>query len=118
MIRNQQRTTWLLLLAAMVAWLDIASAQFIPAPIMRGFGRAIRAAVPTTTTTEAKDDDNEVDERFTGGPTLKTDLEAKQLLKRAEQFAAEGRHDLAAVLWQKVLDDSGDGKINTSARSP
>lgn len=60
------------------------------------------------------------DERFANGASLRTDPELERLLKRAEQFAAEGRYDLATVLWQKVLEESGDvlrttnGQVYTS----
>ncbi len=42
------------------------------------------------------------------GASLKTDAELDRLLKRADEFAEEGRYDLAVVLWQKVLDGSAD----------
>jgi outer membrane protein assembly factor BamB len=48
------------------------------------------------------------EEQFPNGAALKTDPELERLLIRAEQFAADGRFDLASVLWQKVLDESGD----------
>lgn len=47
-------------------------------------------------------------EQFPNGAALKTDPELERLLIRAEQFAADGRFDLASVLWQKVLNESGD----------
>ncbi len=46
--------------------------------------------------------------KFADGAALKTDPELERLLKRADQFAADGRYDLASVLWQKVLDESSD----------
>lgn len=49
-------------------------------------------------------DDDEGD--FAGGASLKTDPELQQLLKKADEFASDGRHDLACVLWQRVLDES------------
>src|SRR4051812_25754312 len=48
------------------------------------------------------------EKEFPGGAALKTDPEQQRLLKRAEQCVADGRLDLAAVLWQKVLDEAGD----------
>src|SRR5687768_7935626 len=55
-----------------------------------------------------KDSDLEDDPRFANGAALKTDPELERLLKRAEQFVRDGRFDLATILWQKVLDESGD----------
>jgi outer membrane protein assembly factor BamB len=48
------------------------------------------------------------EEKFPGGAPLKTDPEQQRLLKRAEICVADGRFDLATVLWQKVLDEAGD----------
>lgn len=66
-------------------------------------------------------EDDEIKKKETGdGAALKTDPELERLLKRAEQFALDGRYDLATVLWQKVLEESGDilrtadGQIYTS----
>ncbi len=42
------------------------------------------------------------------GASLKTDAEANDLLARAEQFARQGRYDLASKLWQSVIDSSND----------
>ncbi|MEM7384095.1 MAG: PQQ-binding-like beta-propeller repeat protein [Verrucomicrobiota bacterium] len=39
---------------------------------------------------------------------LKTDSESEALLSRADQFMAQERYDLASVLWQTVIDKSGD----------
>lgn len=41
----------------------------------------------------------------------KIDPESQQLLKRADQFIADERYDLAAILWQKVLDEAGDNMV-------
>jgi len=63
------------------------------------------------------------EKEYPGGAALKTDPEQQRLLKRAEQCVADGRLDLAAVLWQKVLDEAGDtlmtrdGRTYTSPRS-
>jgi outer membrane protein assembly factor BamB len=48
------------------------------------------------------------EQRFPGGAPLKTDPEQQRLLQRADQCVMEGRLDLAAILWQKVLDEAGD----------
>ncbi|MCH2060431.1 MAG: PQQ-like beta-propeller repeat protein [Verrucomicrobiales bacterium] len=42
------------------------------------------------------------------GASLKTDAEANELLARAGHFASQGRYDLAAKLWQTVIDSSND----------
>ncbi len=58
---------------------------------------------------DAADADQEkLEQTFPGGASLKTDAEQARLLKRAEQCVEDGRLDLAAVLWQKVLDEAGD----------
>ena len=54
---------------------------------------------------------------FPGGAALKTDPEQQRLLKRAEQCVADGRLDLAAVLWQKVLDEAGDTLMTRDGRT-
>src|SRR4029453_8301877 len=53
---------------------------------------------------------------FPGGAALKTDPEQQRLLQRAEQCVADGRLDLAAVLWQKVLDEAGDTLMTRDGR--
>ena len=42
------------------------------------------------------------------GAALKTDSETDELLARADQFAKDGRYDLASTLWQTVIDSSND----------
>jgi len=49
-----------------------------------------------------------IEAEFPGGAGLKTDPELETYLKRAEQFVDEGRFDLATILWQRVLDESGE----------
>ncbi|HEY2411182.1 MAG TPA: PQQ-binding-like beta-propeller repeat protein [Pirellulaceae bacterium] len=48
------------------------------------------------------------DALFPGCAALKTDAEYERILKRADEYVADGRTDLAVVLWQKVLDEAGD----------
>jgi outer membrane protein assembly factor BamB len=48
------------------------------------------------------------DTLFPGGAALKTGNEYERMLARAEQYIAENRADLAATLWQKVLDEATD----------
>src|SRR5262245_41550282 len=55
-------------------------------------------------------------EPFPGGAALKTDLDQQRLLKQAEQCVADSRLDLAAVLWQKVLDGAGDSLFTRDGR--
>src|SRR5688572_4855127 len=87
-------------LCASLAWAQIKA-------IRGGFG----AAAPATTEAKA-----EAEGKFGDGPGLKTDPEAQQLLGRAEQFVKDERFDLAAVLWQKVLDDAGDNLVSVDGR--
>src|SRR6185369_8624127 len=48
---------------------------------------------------------------FPDHAALKIDAEYQRLLKRAADYVAEGRPDLAAVLWQKVIDEAGDALV-------
>lgn len=50
----------------------------------------------------------EIPAPLAGGATLKTSTEQQQLLQHAAQSLAQGRADLAAILWQKVLDTADD----------
>ena len=42
---------------------------------------------------------------------VKTDADTEQLLERAEQFAEQGRYDLASQLWQQAINQSSDALI-------
>jgi outer membrane protein assembly factor BamB len=89
-------------------------AQPVPGMFGRPFGRGaiFRGDVALPQSPAAGDDDSQ----FADGPALKTDQDAQQLLTRAEQFVNDGRLDLAAVLWQKVLDDAGDNLVSVDGR--
>lgn len=52
--------------------------------------------------------DELAEKKFRDPAALKTDPEQQRLLQRAEICVAEKRLDLAAILWQKVLDEAGD----------
>src|SRR4051794_27480987 len=93
-------TSMILLLCASLAWAQIR--------VIRG-----RIAAPGVADGEAKAD---TEGTYGDGPGLKTDPEAQQLLGRAEQFVKDERFDLAAVLWQKVLDDAGDNLVSVDGR--
>ena len=63
--------------------------------------RVLFAPVPARPAVNAEDADiKKENDQFANGASLKTDPELERLLKRAEQFAADGRYDLATVLWQ------------------
>jgi outer membrane protein assembly factor BamB len=68
-------------------------AQAIPAP------SDVHAAPPPAANGE---------QRFPGGAALKTDADQQRLLEQAERLAGESRFDLAATLWQKVIDEAGN----------
>jgi outer membrane protein assembly factor BamB len=106
------------------------SAQPLPAQIRRIRALMAPAAVPVPAAAAGKGDKKakEADEAadamqdlaeksFPGGAALKTDPEQQRLLKRAEQCVADGRLDLAAVLWQKVLDEAGDTLMTRDGRT-
>ncbi len=75
-----------------------------PRPIRPGAGPGA-AVLKAADASGAKDP---AEQWFPGGATLKTEPEHERLLKRADQCLTEGRPDLAAVLWQKVLDEAGE----------
>ena len=39
---------------------------------------------------------------------MKTDSGSQEILAQAEQFVRQERYDLASILWQRVIDESGD----------
>lgn len=82
-----------------------------PAAVAPGGARARTADEAA----EAARDPSE--KEFPGGAALKTDPEQQRLLKRAEQCVADGRLDLAAVLWQRVLDEAGDTLMTRDGRT-
>ncbi len=53
------------------------------------------------------EDEEDIAGEFPAGAGLKIDAEMESLLKRAEQFVGDERYDLATILWQRVLDESG-----------
>ena len=42
------------------------------------------------------------------GAQMKTDSDSQMIVVQADQFVAQGRYDLATILWQRVIDQSGD----------
>ena len=79
-------------------------------------------AVPSTKPRAEIDPDKDpaaelAEKTFPGGAALKTDPEQQRLLRRAEQCVEDGRLDLAAVLWQKVLDEAGDTLMTRDGRT-
>jgi outer membrane protein assembly factor BamB len=111
-MKTKTRSSLLVLagsLAALTLWPAIAAAQLAP-PRIVGPGPVVK---PAPTKAEKADDEadkvEDVAEKYLpGGAALKTDPEQQRLLKRAEQCVEDGRMDLAAVLWQRVLDEAGD----------
>ena len=95
------------------------------AQAQKRLGGGVPAAVaPVKGEAKAKAADDAVDlmqekaeKEYPGGAALKTDPEQQRLLKRAEQCVADGRLDLAAVLWQKVLDEAGDTLMTRDGRT-
>jgi outer membrane protein assembly factor BamB len=102
----------LLLLASLVTG-NLASSSLWAQPVPSIKSLAPRPAGPGPTKAEKADDEadkvEDVAEKYLpGGAALKTDPEQQRLLKRAEQCVEDGRLDLAAILWQRVLDEAGD----------
>ena len=98
-----------------------AALCFVTDGVVFGQGRMRRGMMPggivAAPARPPTDDDNDpADGRFPGGAALKTDPEQQRLLTRAQQCVEDGRLDLAAVLWQKVLDESGDTLISRDGR--
>lgn len=52
-----------------------------------------------------------------GQAKLNTLPEHQKLMERADEFAAQGRYDLAILLWQRVLDESNDSLFTRDAWS-
>ena len=84
------RSGWVFLLLALTCsfWTAGGDIKVIPMEVAPELGKVSRATVE--------------------GASLKTDAEANDLLARAEQFAKQGRYDLASKLWQTVIDSSND----------
>jgi outer membrane protein assembly factor BamB len=108
-MKNNLRSMWVLavLLAAGMCLPRLTLAQLAPPRV------GPVAVKPAPSKAEKADDEadkvEDVAEKYLpGGAALKTDPEQQRLLKRAEQCVEDGRLDLAAVLWQKVLDEAGD----------
>lgn len=105
------------------AWLAVAAiAVFGAFTVVHGQPRAIKVigkavALPVGGAADASPDVDRSEKAFPGGAPLKTDPELERLLTRADQFVTEERYDLAAVLWQKVLDDTGDTLVTRDGRS-
>ncbi|MGI8981935.1 MAG: PQQ-binding-like beta-propeller repeat protein [Pirellulaceae bacterium] len=114
----------------------VASALFLAVPARQALAQKFQRAIAAPATTpapagaaekgakKAKEADEAADKMqdlaeksFPGGAALKTDPEQQRLLKRAEQCVADGRLDLAAVLWQKVLDEAGDTLMTRDGRT-
>ncbi len=91
------------------------SAQLAPIPLPGAFGIKRAVAGPAKAEDDSAPDPSET--RFPGGAALKTDPEQQRLLKRADQCVADGRLDLAVVLWQKVLDEAGDTLMTRDGRT-
>jgi outer membrane protein assembly factor BamB len=110
LLRNR-RLAWCLVLAASLLCVGTAAVELAAQGIMR---KPLAVAVEEGADEQKTGDD--ADSKFPGGPGLKTDPEAQQLLARAELFVDDERYDLASVLWQKVLDDSGDSLVSVDGR--
>ena len=67
--------------------------------------KIVEVAVDKTIDKTSEEDN--VDAEFPGAG-LKTDPELETFLKKAEIFVKEGRYDLATILWQRVLNESGE----------
>jgi len=87
----------------------------VPAAVAPAVAKGEAKAKAADEAVDAMQEKSEKD--FPGGAALKTDPEQQRLLKRAEQCVADGRLDLAAVLWQKVLDEAGDTLMTRDGRT-
>jgi outer membrane protein assembly factor BamB/HEAT repeat protein len=94
---------------------EVAPAAPAPLPAARVRPGAGARAQKADDAADAMTDLSE--KKFPGGAALKTDPEQQRLLKRAEQCVADGRLDLAAVLWQRVLNEAGDTLMTRDGRT-
>lgn len=102
------RWLWIVLAVCAVAALPLwrASAQVaIEGRIVFGPGPAI--AAPATPGDVAAADEFDPDGHFQNSAILKTDPDIDRLVRRAHELTDEQRWDVAATLWQQVLDRSG-----------
>lgn len=107
-----ERAMWLCFIATFFAWL--LSCSLCSEAFAQRAGRISTVPRPmgvigTKPASAAMDDaSKDTETKFPGGASLKTDRELERLLERASQFAQNKRFDLASVLWQRILDESGD----------
>ncbi len=61
-------------------------------------------------------DEEEEKEKFPGSASLKTNRQLERWLDRADEFAEKGLYDLATILWQRVLEETGDTLVTRDGR--
>lgn len=113
-VPSPRRWLWfaLVVLAAIALPHWPASAQPRRIILGEGFGPAIIDAPAVAVEGEAtgEDDgqrDDDPDALFTESAILKTDPDVDRLVRRAHELTDDQRYDVAATLWQQVLDRSG-----------
>lgn len=85
-------------------------------PTFSGRTRLSPLGVVQTAATNSDDEDDDLEARFPGGASLKTDPELERLLNIADAYAKEGRFNVATELWQKALNETGDTLITRDGR--
>jgi outer membrane protein assembly factor BamB len=98
--------------AGAIFLLGLAGIWLVPGG-MQGQEAAPARGLAKRAAKEAAESEDPAERLFPDGAPLKTEPELQRLLGRADQFIAEQRYDLAAVLWQKVLDEAGDALMTS-----
>jgi HEAT repeat protein/outer membrane protein assembly factor BamB len=102
-------------------WLAIAVCAVIVLPHWQASAQKVRFALggdvvevmesPATSAAATEDGDGDADKDtdalFTESAMLKTDPDIDRLMRRAHELTDDKRYDVAATLWQQVLDRSG-----------
>ena len=107
-MRHRSFVAWLPLLALLALTVTFAPSGGEEVQIDVEIAQQAESVAEIKADDDPDDPEESVEAEFPGGAGLKTDPELETYLKRAEQFVAEDRYDLATILWQRVLNESGE----------
>jgi outer membrane protein assembly factor BamB len=120
--KTWQQSTWLCLLACILLLVAVLWNQALRAEDLVFVQQPPTAeAVVAADEAVANEDDSEIkkanSQKYSGGAPLKTNPELEELMKRAELFASENSFRNATLLWQRVLEKSGDSLYTTDGET-